>query len=127
MKNKGRIMVLALLGVLLLILVAIFDLLALMFSNFGAFVICVASVLALIRFIAVMSTFPGSYCFYPRQLQVDFNRDYCARMNHNTERLIKSLHTDIENGKMTNNRSRLSFVELTSLIDNLFVFKHLMD
>lgn len=59
---------LVLLGILLLILIAIFDLLALIFSNFGASVICILSVLALIRFIAVMSTFPGSYCFYPRQL-----------------------------------------------------------
>ena len=48
-------------------------------------------------------------------------------MNHNTERLIKSLHTDLENGKMSNNRSRLSFSQMTGLIDNLYVFKLLMD
>lgn len=127
MKNKGKLIGMALFGILLLILIGIFDLLALMFSKYGAFIICVLSVLALIRFIAVMSTFPGSYCFYPRQLQVEFNRDYCQRMNMTTERLIKNLHTDIENGKMSSNKSRLSFVQLTQLIDNLYVFKHLVD
>jgi hypothetical protein len=41
---------------------------------------------------------------------MDFNRDYCSRLNLSTERFIKSMQTDLENGKMSNNKYRLSFV-----------------
>jgi len=52
---------LVLLLVLFLLLVLIFDLLAWIFSDFGAVIICILSVLALVRFVSVFSTFPGSF------------------------------------------------------------------
>jgi hypothetical protein len=81
-----------------------------MFGEFAAVLICAASIFSFIRFIAVVSTFPGSYWFFRRQLQLDFNRDYCSRLNLSTERFIKSIQTDLENGKMSNNKYRLPFV-----------------
>ena len=77
MKHKGKMIALALLGVLLLVLVLIYDLLALIFSDFGATLICLFAVYSLIRFVSVLSTFPGCFWFYRRKLQMDFNRDYC--------------------------------------------------
>jgi hypothetical protein len=59
---------LVLLLVLVLILVLIFDLLAWIFSDIGAVFICICSVLALVRFVSVLSTFPGSFWFMRRQL-----------------------------------------------------------
>ena len=77
MKHKGKMIAGALLGVLLLVLVLIYDLLALIFSDFGAALICLFAVYLLIRFVSVLSTFPGCFWFYRRKLQMDFNRDYC--------------------------------------------------
>lgn len=59
---------LTLLFVLILVLVLIFDLLAWIFSDLGAVFICIFSVLALVRFVSVLSTFPGSFWFMRRQL-----------------------------------------------------------
>ena len=77
--------------VLILLLVLLFDLLAWIFSDLGAVVICIFSVLGLVRFVSVLSTFPGSFWFIRRQLQLDFNRDYCSRVHQNTEKLTKFL------------------------------------
>jgi uncharacterized membrane protein len=68
LKHKGKMVFLVLLLVLLLLLVLIFDLLAWIFSDFGAVIICILSVLALVRFVSVLSTFPGSFWFVRRQL-----------------------------------------------------------
>ena len=108
-KNKNKFLGLILFGVLILILVLIYDLLKYLFTDFGAMMICALSVISFIRFIAVVSTFPGSYWFFKRQMQLDFNRDYCSRLNLSTERFIKSIQSDLENGKLNNNKYRLPF------------------
>ena len=96
MKHKGKLIAVGLLVVLLLILVLIYDLLALLFSDFGATVICLFAVFQLIRFVSVLSTFPGCFWFYRRKLQMDFNRDYCQRLHQSTERVVKFFQTDFE-------------------------------
>ena len=118
---------LLLLGVLVLILVLIYDVLAWLFSDVGACLICILSVLSLIRFVAVLSSFPGSFWFMRRQLQLDFNSDYCSRLNQNSEKLTKYLQGDFENGKISSNKYRLSYTQLTKLIDSIYVFKLLMN
>ena len=118
---------LLLLGVLVLILVLLYDGLAWLFSDVGAILICVLSVLSLVRFIAVLSSFPGSFWFMRRQLQLDFNSDYCSRLNQNSEKLAKYLQGDFENGKISSSKYRLSYTQMTKLIDSIYVFKLLMN
>ena len=118
---------LLLLGVLVLILVLLYDGLAWLFSDVGAILICVLSVLSLVRFIAVLSSFPGSFWFMRRQLQLDFNSDYCSRLNQNSEKLAKYFQGDFENGKISSSKYRLSYTQMTKLIDSIYVFKLLMN
>ena len=127
LKHKGKMLALLLLAVLVLILVLFYDVLAWLFSDVGASLICVLSVLSLIRFVSVLSSFPGSFWFMRRQLQLDFNSDYCSRLNQNSEKLTKYLQGDFENGKISSNKYRLSYTQLTKLIDSIYVFKLLMN
>ena len=107
----------------LLLLIGFYDLLAECFSDFGAIVICVLSVASLIRFVAMLSAYPGAYLFWRKKLQLDFNHDYCQRMNQVLEKLVKILQSDFENGRVQGGKYRLSFHQLTGLIDNIYVLK----
>ena len=62
-----------------------------------------------------------------RQLQLDFNSDYCSRLNQNSEKLAKYLQGDFENGKISSSKYRLSYTQMTKLIDSIYVFKLLMN
>jgi hypothetical protein len=48
-------------------------------------------------------------------------------VHQNVEKLTKFLQSDFENGKVSSTKYRLTFTQMTRLIDNLFVFKLLMN
>lgn len=127
MKNKNKIIGFVLFCILILFLVLIYDLLKWIFGKFITKLICFLSVYSFFRFIAVVSTFPGAYWFYSRPLVLGFNTDYCLRLNLATERFIKCIQIDLDKGKLSNNKYRLPFSQLTQLIDNIYVFKTLLD
>ena len=97
MKHKGALMVLGLLAILIIILILIFDLLELIFTKAGAIIISALLVVRFIRLIAVISTFPGSFYFWKRKVQVDFNQGFCTKLIFATDRLVKFIHTDLDN------------------------------
>ena len=68
LKNKGRLVALALLVVFVLILALLYRFLAFLFSDFGAIIVSITCFGLLLRFIAVASTFPGAFWFYRRQV-----------------------------------------------------------
>jgi len=127
LKNKGRLLALGLLAAFFLILSLVYRFLAFLFSDLGATVICIASFILLIRFIAVASTFPGAFWFYHRQVQVEFNRDYCSRLFLASDKLLKCLQTDLDAAALKESKKyRLRFSKINNLVSAVYMVKLLL-
>jgi uncharacterized membrane protein len=68
LKHKAKFIILAMMAVLFILILLIFDFLEMIFGMFLALCLCITSFVLLLRFISVVSTFPGSYWFYKRKV-----------------------------------------------------------
>lgn len=119
LKNKGRLVALAILALFILIFCLIYQGLAYLFSDFGALLLTVGSFFLLLRLIATAATFPGSFWFVRRQVQVEFNHDYASRLSLSLDRLQKCLQnmpTPNNTSSQNNQKNRLRFSRLQMLI-----------
>jgi hypothetical protein len=81
----------AMLVCVLLVFILIFDLLTFLFSTPGAILVGLFVFFITIRLVTDLSTFPGSFWFWKRSIQLEFNREYCTRLNQATSKLLNFL------------------------------------
>lgn len=109
LKHSSKlIVILSLLGIIF-VLWLIYDLLEAIFTKFGAIILSIGLIFALIRFVTVISVFPGSYKVTQRKTMAEFNSDFCQKLNQNVEKLIKFLLIDFENSKININTFKFTY------------------
>jgi len=124
LKHKTKVAALGVIAIVLLIFTLIFDILKALFTTLGAILIFALSIFLIVRFISVVSAFPGSFWFWRRHIELDFNRDYCDRLNQCCDKLCKFLSIDFEQSRVGSGKYKISYAQMTSFIENVYLFKH---
>lgn len=123
LRHKASVKLCFLLAVVLLVLILSFELLAYLLTTAGAVIFCLIVGILSVRFLAVLSVFPGCFEFWQRSVMLDFNRENAAKVDSNLLRLIRVLSKDVENGKTSGTQFKLTHAQFMSLADSLFLFK----